>query len=617
MMKAKYLLGAAFAACTLGSCSDMLDTESDRYSYDPELNEKTDSMFYTLGALKAVQQSIDQYVLTNELRGDLAGLTSHASTALQELYQHNVSATNKYDSAYVYYRVINNCNYYIAHRDTTLATGANMVAMSEYAEAHALRAWAYLQLGRTYGSVPFYTDPLMDVGSIEAVASQPKKTLSEICDALAPSLERYTSYSVPNWGSFDAGSSSTTGSKSVSTKQIMVPVSLVLADLYLESGQYQKAVSTLFNYLKRTETNVLAYNADFDNVPNRDDLPSDIRSSIAAPPDFTSYYLYYAAFGNSPASNEVITYVPLATNKLRGTTTELPQLFGYNYYSTADGATVNQEYSITPTNPYMKLLSEQDYYYGVVTRTSGSTKYYEVRTTPLGDMRYYSTRQRYRQSANDTAFYYNRKFAYANVPLYRVSGVYLKLAEGINRMGYPHVAFAIIKDGLNTNLLEDTLYINQSDKDFLTTGAAPFFGSSENINIFNGVTSGSSKTDPTSRGNQAIHSRGCGYTQGMESGYQYATEVAKKLKDRVIGTTAQDTLQAEIDAVEDIICDEMALELFFEGSRFSDLCRLARHKNTSSPWGSNYGSQWLANKLSFKSVAKDLTDPANWYMPFR
>ena len=49
----------------------MFETDSDRQVFDPSLNEKTDSMFYTLGILKGLQQVADQYVLQGEMRGDL------------------------------------------------------------------------------------------------------------------------------------------------------------------------------------------------------------------------------------------------------------------------------------------------------------------------------------------------------------------------------------------------------------------------------------------------------------------------------------------------------------------------------------------------------------------
>ena len=54
---------------TTTSCEDILETESDQIVFDPALDQKTDSMFYTLAILKSVQLAMDQNVLINEMRG--------------------------------------------------------------------------------------------------------------------------------------------------------------------------------------------------------------------------------------------------------------------------------------------------------------------------------------------------------------------------------------------------------------------------------------------------------------------------------------------------------------------------------------------------------------------
>ena len=136
----------------MSSCTDFFETESNRQVFDPQLDEKTDSMFYMLGIMKGVQQVADQYVLTNEMRGDLVATNAYTETSLKNLAQFKLSEmkTNKYDSAYLYYRIINNCNYFIAHRkDSALMTGSRYVNIPEIAEAHAVRAWTYLQLVKT------------------------------------------------------------------------------------------------------------------------------------------------------------------------------------------------------------------------------------------------------------------------------------------------------------------------------------------------------------------------------------------------------------------------------------------------------------------------------------
>lgn len=608
MRKVIYFIAAALMVVSFVSCSDMLDSKSDRYVYDPALDQKVDSMFYINGILKGVQQAIDQTVLTNELRGDLLATSVNASTDLRRLAAFDYADGNQYDSAYVYYRIINNCNYYVAHRDTTLATGSTQVAMKEYAEAKAIRAWAYMQLARTYGSVPFYTSPLTNIASVEEAAKLERKDMKGICDALAPDLEQYVNLPVPNWGNFDAGTTDAGSSKTVTTSKMMFPVRLVLGDLYLETGQYAKAAEHYFQYLKKAQAVCGNYVANLMNYPDYQNLSSDVRSADThANPNFNSWSSIFSF------DNETQTYVAMATNKLRGQITELPGLFGYNYYSASDGYTYNEKMSLQPSSAFLDLSNNQTYYYQT---TNGQTT--TVGSQVIGDMRYHAIKNQI-PSAEATAaepVYVIMKYQNANIQIYRTAGIYLKLAEAVNRMGHPDVAFAVLKDGWNSTLEKDTTYMTAEGIQFLKT-TIPFL-TDENEVIFNDED----HSLKYSLGNQGIHMRGCGYTAGNLSEYRLSTELEKRWgalrqKGYEIPTTAADTLKAKIDAVEDMLCDEMALELAFEGSRFGDLCRIARHKNNENPYTANFGSLWLRDKLAFKKPALDLSDPNNWFMPFK
>ena len=616
MTKIKYCIAAALMAASFNSCSDMLNSESDRYVYNPKLDQKVDSMFYVNGILKGVQQAIDQTVLANELRGDLLTTTSYASTDLKRLASFDYSEGNKYDSAYVYYRIINNCNYYVAHRDTTLLTGSSQVAMKEYAEAKAIRAWAYMQLARTYGSVPFYTSPLTNIADVDQAAGLERKNMNQICAELAPDLEQYVTLPVPSsTTTYDAGTSDHNESKTVTVSQLMFPVRLVLADLYLETGQYAKAAEHYFQYLKANKLVCGNYVASLAAYPNYKELSSALREG-----DKSAYNV--VSTWNSIFQNnlETQTYVAMATNKLRGEITDLPAFFGYNYYTSADGETYNEEASLQPSEAYLNLTDNQEYYYLVTSGKKGNADYKcSAYSQTIGDMRYHSSYDKYKFSSQPETSKIINKYNKGNIQIYRTAGIYLKLAEAINRMGHPDVAFAVLKDGLNVTLESDTTYMTQEGLQFLKT-TVPFL-TPENRVIFNDEV----EYDGYSTGNQPIHMRGAGYTAGNMSLYSYRTEVDKKLallrdKGYSIPATAtkEDTLQAEIDAVEDLLCDEMALELAFEGTRFGDLCRIARHKNQSNPYGvSNYGNLWLRDKLAFKNASLDLSNEVNWYLPFK
>ena len=109
-MKKILLFIAAMATIAMSSCSDMLEVESDRFLQNPDINKKTDSLFYAFGIMQAMQQAADMYVLQNEMRGDILKPTQYANESLSALHNFSATAANKYDSAYVYYKVINNCN---------------------------------------------------------------------------------------------------------------------------------------------------------------------------------------------------------------------------------------------------------------------------------------------------------------------------------------------------------------------------------------------------------------------------------------------------------------------------------------------------------------------------
>ena len=436
------VIGYCLLVIGTASCEDMFDTDSNRQIFDPALDQTTDSMFYTLGILKGLQFAADQYVMQGEMRGDLVATNQYTETDLRQLANFSATTTNKYDSAYVYYRIINNCNYYIAHRDTSLRTGSQQVALPEYAEALAVRAWAYMQLCKTYGSVPFFTNPLVSIG--DADSQKDWKDLQGVCDALAPELMRFSGTRVPSYGNISAGVLNSSDSdnpqeKTVNSERAMLPVNLVLADLFLETHQYAQAAKYYFNFLRTNEWVIRQAYIDIDSylmLILEDKIPSSMSFNV------TGEAFTWSSIFNITNSNDIITYIPMAANILRGAVTELPRYFGYDFYSTTGGsASSNERYllerQVDASPSYIALSDAQEYYYTPTAATGGSTI---VRTAELGDLRRLMTM---RQVAKDDSVYSVMiKFNSANIPIYRTATVYLRLAEAINRMGYPDAAFA-------------------------------------------------------------------------------------------------------------------------------------------------------------------------------
>ena len=568
---------SAIVLLGLSSCSKMLEAEGTHDLFDKELTEKTDSMFMAYGIMQCLQQLADQYVVIGEMCGDLADTTAYSSEHLRRLYDFSAGTENKYDSAYTYYAVVNNCNYYIAHRNPEIYTGSTNVAINEYAAVHAIRAWAYLMLARIYGTVPFFTEPLTTISQIDD-NSYPKYNIRQIVDQLAPDLVKYSGLAVPNYGQIDCGSTNFGQSKTAQSRLCFIPVDVILGEMYLETEQYEQAALYYTKYIVNNKIGTGNRIADF----------SQQWTNVERPHNFYSVSgNQWSSFFGRNATDDIISYIPMSVNRIKGTITRVPQLFGYNYYSTSSSADslYTDDIEIAPSAAYMTLADSAWYYYPIDQVASS------IDSVKMGDMRRASTFQKRNHDADTTL--QMRKYNYANVILYRNTTVYLHLAEALNRMGYYDIAFAILKDGVDRNLLSKT-YLRPASLEFLQQAGNLL--SAENITIFD-AEKGNSKV------NFGIHKHGCGYTNGKA--YVIESEVARY---NPVAQTPADS----ISAMEEILCDEYAMEFAFEGTRYFDLMRLARHKNNAQ---SGTGNQWLANKLAFKNPQKNLTDENNWYLP--
>ena len=669
----KYLIACSLCCggAAVTSCEDMLESDSNRQVFEPALDQKTDSVFYAYGIMQALQQLADQYYFQNEMRGDLVRPTSRATTHLRSLATFSADATNKYDSVYLYYKVINNCNYYLAHRDTTLATGARNVVSNEYAAIASFRAWTYLQLARQYGSVPYVTEPVTTIGQINANTSMTsyesilqgeaqmlenlKARYSE--DQLAVPTFNQTSRSIGmlNWKD-ERGQNV---EKFIRPSKCFVPLNVVLGDIYLELGQYEQAATCYYQYLRYqgflNPSNISVNYNDFLGTfysqyspifKDFTEWPADYNSAKNSSL-YNQVPVWENSFDHWAASGDVITYIPMAVNYTMGKTTDIPAAFGYNYYGTeskggvqVDGDEIfscpkTEDIQVVPSQTYVDSARRAQYYY-FTEQVKVSPFNWIVKSQPLGDARASIVTQ---GAGADSAYVYTLKPSTAYIYLYRNTTVWLHLAEAINRMGYPDAAFAVLKNGLHSELpnyrylevylkdqagndsidesgqkildmtqshIDDKYYLTPESYELLTT-RLPFLAQT-NADIFR---NGASKSFV------GIHFHGAGAVEDLYSSYRYSTVVSAKIADisRKFGLNLTTyTKDDYINAMEDLLCDEYAMEFAFEGTRFSDLRRIALHKNRAGTYGGNFGDIWLSRML--QNNAPGITTQ-NCYLPYK
>ena len=189
----------------------------------------------------------------------------------------------------------------------------------------------------------------------------------------------------------------------------------------------------------------------------------------------------------------------------------------------------------------------------------------------------------------------------SNVHVYRRAMVYLRLAEALNRAGYPRFAFAILSTGVNDSIVRsDVLPYCHTAAD---SAYAQGFSFPESRYIVRRITPNASDVNTI-----GIHSRGSGWA---EFNPEYAFPVAPE------GTA--DTLQWQITRVEDLIIDECALEMAFEGQRFGDLMRVAMRRGTPSYLADKIYARRGADATGVMQglIARPLDDPHSWYMSWQ
>ena len=617
------LLPLAAGGWTVASCSDFFDQESDNviYADKDHLNNWADSVYSFMGIMAKLQSVADRTILLGEVRGDLVTLTPEASADLRQIANFSIDDDNEYNQPRDYYAVINNCNYYIAHADTAQKSNRNQyIFMKEYAAVKAIRAWTYLQLAINYGSVPFFTQPLLT--KEESELDYPRYSLTQICqyfiDDLAGLPELYdTEY--PNYGNSVRG---------IDSHLFFFPLNIVRGDLNLwlgsamgkDAGQpyFRQAAICYYNYIsQRNGLNATSYYAT--GVNFRSWFPGT--TSWTRPSNNSSNFLSQFISEAYGPQEELITLIPGDSLRSEANYSKLPSLFN----SSADN---DYKYSITPSKRMVEISESQ---VNCCMSSDGKTGTYVPTGLPdhnTGDLRlgaiwdegYTINLNTGIRTESQTIYkYYNWAGQPFNIHIYRRLMVYLRMAEALNMAGQPRMAFKVLERGLTNSVLNKEVfpYLNETDStwvknnfDFmdLTTVNNRRAGyqvlDTMQMKPINGVVNlGESNT-------MGIHSRGSGYTPVNEY-YKLVGDSIEKDPTKYEKQKAEQQQQ-----VDSLILNECALELAFEGTRYYDIMRYAMRQ--SSP---GTIMQQFINARNGKdgsaTVQTDLSNTRNWYLKWK
>jgi hypothetical protein len=328
-----------------------------------------------------------------------------------------------------------------------------------------------------------------------------------------------------------------------------IPISYLLGDLYLWKKQYPEAAQKYYNliYKKRYVVNS-QYSSYW----------TDSRFLI-------KYNGWSAMFGNF--TDEMISVFNYTLLNARS------YMLYFTYPSNWSVAT-SAQYQVMPSDVSRDMWKGEMYtYYNSQTQQV----YYE-----FGDLRGFGGSYAYAISNGDSIPCITKYMEgtgstdYAYIYRYRVAGLYLRYAEAVNQAGKPSLAFAILKYGLNEKNLSDPKIVSPQEITPLPSYC--------NFN------------DSRFAYNVGIRSRGLGAVNRDSLVFVFPDRLKSQADS--------------IDFVDDLICNEAALETAFEGNRFHDLMRFALRRNDVT-----YLADKVGRKYKNQTVRNKLMNPDNWYLP--
>lgn len=598
MKNIKYYIGHSLMLLTLSagclgvsSCSDFFEVES-THNIDANKNHlktATDTIYSVTGILKKVQAIGDRTILLGEMRGDLTTVTDATSSDLRDVARFAIGEDNMYNDPRDYYAIINNCNYFIANVDTAMRNNRNeKIFLREFAAVKAIRAWTYLQLVLNYGKVPFVTEPIMT--EADANRDYPVYGIQEVCNYFISQdgLQELADKGIPLYGDI----------RNTNIHLYFFPISIVLGDLNLWAGNYWEAAKCYHEFIITRNgyaigaAGTLNGKAAYPTGRNVIQWVSDEFNPKNSISDGWSSHFYSETYNTT---SELITLIPGDSLPSDGNYSQLRNIFNST-------GTNGFQFSATPSQAMFDLSAAQKSVYFDEKSMSLSIAPKGLPDNADGDLRLwacYSSSDQWsnRYTGERVINQQIGKFVTRNIHIYRRTQIYLRLAEALNRAGYPKFAYKILSTGVDNNVIAEQIcseYPADSAKLIENIGfPTNQYGVYDPINI-----------DYTGENNMiGIHMRGCAFVMGDTT---YALPV-----DTTI-TNPQLHLQWQIEQVEDMIMDECALECAFEGTRYYDLMRVAMRRNDPA---------YLANKIARRNgegkpagVDANLMDMKNWFM---
>lgn len=577
---------------TISSCKKIVDVEPKNIvGVENMYRNVFDADAAVVGVYGKFMKLAKPYMILNELRGDLMDITNNADLNLRQVSEHTATVNNPYTDPQPFYDVIVNCNDVLDNFTKMYAASKLKEAEfnQRYSDVGAIRSWVYLQLGIHYGTIPYVTNPILQVQDLKDNSNFPRLTLPVLIDSLVAFTER-----LPFMNDYPAGTTLQTTVDGYNTSKFFINKNILLGDLYLWQGQYDKAA---ISFRKTMDINgPVGDNAQFFDqykLSNSAAAPAQSSINYSRQLDFSSLNYGPASWRNlferSPAdveyNNEMIWTLPFDRNFE-------PQNPFIDLFSNSGG-----NYLVQPSQQAIDLWNSQRQIYTFAGGTATVRAVYRE-NFPF-DSRGVFTYRLINGQPVIMKFLYNY-LGTNNLPinvlskqgkwfLTRTATLHLHYAEAANRAGKSRLAHALVNRGLGFHY--DSLGGGLGGARDVTRFMQTFLPYPYDFDARNGET-------PRYRNNW-YRNQGVRGRAGLSTVVLPATD--------------------SINNVEKMIIEEDALELAYEGQRWSDLLRVAIRRNDPAFIADKVYDKLRKSGLSAGAANAARTKLMNkdWFLPFK